>query len=187
MNQNNLLLFLACLTLFILSPPFLVNTAACHPSCMGSRQIQHAGFVQIFGPKSQDFFQNNNLLFQTQGYQMWPLTQKRSLRTNARHANARQANGWEMDSQAIRNGTARWMNRRRKFLNGWRRADDENFGTDEVERMNGWRKVLSNWLWCTEYFSLPWVGVNSRREVRIQCILCDHARHSRAREKTIIE
>lgn len=77
---------------------------------------------------------------------MWPLTQKRSLWTNARHANARQANGLEMDSQAIRNGAAEWMNRRRKFLNEWCRADDENFGTDEVaEWKNGWRKFLNGW------------------------------------------
>ena len=42
---------------------------------MGSRKTQHAGFEQFFGPKSQDVFQNNNLVFQTQGYQMSPLTQ----------------------------------------------------------------------------------------------------------------
>ena len=178
--KKNLLLSLACLTLFMLSLPFLAKTAACHPSCMGSRQIQHAGFVQIFGPKSQDFFQNNNLFFQTQRYQMWPLTQKRYLRTNARHANAWQANGWEMNSQAIRNGTAEWVNGWRKFLNGWGRVDEQMTKIFEwmqsngwgrrvdkrmkkiFERMNGWRKILSDWLWCAEYFSLPWVGANSR-------------------------
>ena len=92
---------------------------------MGSRQIQHAGFAQIFGPKSQDFFQNNNLFFQTQGYQMWPLTQKRT-------------HGKRMDEKWI----AKTFPMERP--NGW--TDDENFWMDEVaEWINGWRKFLNGW------------------------------------------
>lgn len=63
---------------------------------------------------------------------------KRSLRTNARHANVRQANGWEMDSQAIRNGTAEWMNGWRKCLNGWGRADKRMTKIFEWMQSNGW-------------------------------------------------
>ena len=184
MNQKNLLLCLACLALFILSPPSLVKTAACHQSWMGSREIQHAGFEQIFGPKSQDFFQNNNLFFQTQGYQMWPLTKNvpyermQGMRTYGKRMDEKwiakpfameRLNGWTDDENVWMDEVER-INGWRKFLNGCSRTDGENFWTDEVERMNGWRKILSDWLWCAEYFSFRWVGANSRREVRIQCI-----------------
>ena len=70
---------------------------------------------------------------------------KRSLRTNARHANLRQANGWEMDSQAIRNGTAEWMNGWRKCLNGWGRADKRMTKIFEWMQSNGWTAEEKFW------------------------------------------
>lgn len=47
---------------------------------------------------------------------MWPLMRKCSSGMNAR-----QAHGWETDSQAVWNGMAKWMQRRRTFLYGWRK------------------------------------------------------------------
>ena len=102
---------------------------------------------------------------------------KRSLRTNARHANLRQANGWEMDSQAIRNGTAEWMNGWRKCLNGWGRADKRMTKIFEWMQSNGWRKFLNGWGRTDERLKK-----NFERLV----VMC-WVRHSRDREKTITQ
>ena len=54
--------------------------------------------------------------------------QKRCLRMHSMQVYTQQANRWEMDSQAVWNGTAK--------INGWR--DEKIF-----QRMNGWRKFLN--------------------------------------------
>ena len=189
MNQKNLLLCFACLALFILSPPSLAKTAACHQSWMGSRKIQHAGFEQIFGPKSQDFFQNNNLFFQTQGYQMWPLTQN----VPYERMQGMRTYGKRMDEKWIAKPFA--MER----LNGW--TDDENVWMDEVERINGWRKFLNGCSRTDERLKknferlavMCWVFLVSMSWSKFTAWgtysmhFCDHARHSRDREKTITQ
>lgn len=126
---------------------------------------------------------------------------ERSLRTNARHANLRQANGWEMDSQAIRNGTAEWMNGWRKCLNGWGRADKRMTKIFEWMQSNGWRKFLNGWgrtderlkknferlvVMCWVFLvSMSWSKFTAWGTYSMH--FCDHARHSRDREKTITQ
>ena len=80
---------------------------------------------------------------------------------HARQANARQAHGWETDSQAVRHGSATRMHGWRKFPHGRSQTDarmkkifariqsnectDEgNFCTDAVKRIHGWW-ILNGW------------------------------------------
>ena len=67
--------------------------------------------------------------------------QKHCLRMHSMQVYTQQANRWEMDSQAVRNGTAKWMKRWQKFFNGW--MADGNFWTDVVKWMSGWKKFLN--------------------------------------------
>ena len=88
-------------------------------------------------------------------YYLWPLTWKRSLWMHTQHVNARQANRWETDSQAVQNRMAKRMNRWWKFYNKWGWTDE--WLMNIFEQMNGWWKMQL--LHFSRFISLTWCSL----------------------------
>ena len=89
---------------------------------------------------------------------MWALMWKRSLWYLFKRLNARQANGWETDRQAVHNGCHEWLNGCRNVLNGWCQTAKQLKKIFELMRPNGWS---TEQLAVNSYIKNEWHAVNS--------------------------